>query len=166
MSTLQKNQQITVRNAEEKDAGAIRSLLNVLNESENNPVRHALMDAQQLIQQSKNASVGRVPLLLLLAESEGEIVGFLVAYEGFDVASMTYGMHVADMVVQPTKRRRGIGRLLLKHLAKICATQNGAWMSLTCLQSNIVGHNFYTALGFSEVSVQFFAMGKTAMQAL
>lgn len=92
------------------------------------------------------------------------MLGVLIAYPGFDVATMTQGFHISDMVVFPHVKRQGVGRALMQQMARFCLQRQGRWLSLTSMRSNIVGHKFYQALGFQAVDVQFFAIGKNAIQ--
>jgi ribosomal-protein-alanine N-acetyltransferase len=76
-----------------------------------------------------------VPLL------RGFLVGYII-YEDFQIA---------DLAVDPTSRRKGIGRSLLVHALEE-ATQLGAERALLEVRkSNEYARNLYMSLGFSEI---------------
>ena len=155
--------QLTMRALRKADAHDVAHLLNALYRDEGSSPSTQTLTADDVSRmlQSKQPTIKA-----MVAEYENAVVACVIYYAGFDVQSMTSGVHVADMVVHSNARRQHIGRKLLAFLAHEIAASGGAWMSLTCLKENQVGNKFYRALGFSEVSVQFYAIGARAMQNL
>ena len=51
-------------------------------------------------------------------------------------------------------------------LAATALAEKKEWLSLTVLKNNTQARAFYQALGMSEVVVDFFAMGATALATL
>ena len=80
---------------------------------------------------------------VFVAEWNGSIVGFAVVEPRVDGESELDGLFVDSNV-----RRRGIGRLLIEHCAKIIRTQKSVAL-------NVVGNphakDFYTACGFEVI---------------
>lgn len=164
-----------IRPAQLRDARSIAQLLNHLNAVDENPVVHSEQDVEKLLalseRQNTSQHTNSCPTLQIFVaqirtNNGPEIAGVLIAYPGYDVASMCHGLHISDIVVSPNHKRHGIGRALLKKASEHCLFHDGAWISLTSMKTNIVGHKFYQALGFVAVDVQFFAIGKRAMQSL
>ena len=153
---------ITVRPATPADCAAIAQLMSELNREEGYEVQS---DAEQ-IASALFSENNPATLHALVAQTESEVVGALLYYAGYDTLSASYGHHLADMVVTHSHRKQGIGRALMAALAKQTLAENKAWVSLTVLKRNSAAREFYTALGMTQVDVDFFAMGKTALAQL
>lgn len=86
--------------------------------------------------------LARDPASLLVAESDGRIVGSVIA--GWD----GWRAHLYRLAVHPDVRRRGVGRLLLaaarEHLAELGATRLDAMV----LEGNDLGQAIWHAEGF------------------
>lgn len=152
---------ITIREANERDIPAIAGLLDALNAAEGYEVA---TDIGALTAALKGAH--QVAFAALVADAAGSIVGTLLYYPGYDTLSASHGYHLADMVVDATHRRSGVGRALVGALADKALAENKAWLSLTALRSNEDAQAFYRALGMREVDVNFFAIGKQALASL
>ena len=87
------------------------------------------------------------------------VLGFAFYYWGYDLASESYGCHLADFAVHSDSRRQGIGTSLLAHVGEECAKHGGKWLSLTCARNNYVAKSFYQFAGLQSVDVEFFAIG-------
>lgn len=150
----------TIRAHTTEDVPRIAHLLNALYASEGSASLLGAGDISAMLANTKTV------MRIVVAEYNKKLVGCILYYDGFDVQSMQPGIHVADMVVENAHRRQSVGRRLLAYVATEIADAGGAWMSLTCLKENLGGNKFYTALGFQEVSVQFYALGARGMQML
>lgn len=84
---------------------------------------------------------------VLVGEWEGKIVGFALFFSNYSTFLTQPGIYLEDLFVLPDYRRQGIGRALLKSVAKI-ANARGAgrleWSVLDWNQSAIV---FYEKMG-------------------
>jgi ribosomal protein S18 acetylase RimI-like enzyme len=156
---------LNIQKAKIADAAGIARLLNMLNASDANGMQHSIADAQNLIRKM-DQNADHMNLRILVAQRADTLLGLLIAYEGFDIASMEYGLHIADLVVDEAARQQRIGHALLRAIATDCLAHNGAWMSLTCMKTNVIGHKFYQAFGFQPAPVQFYAIGKNRMRAI
>jgi ribosomal-protein-alanine N-acetyltransferase len=74
-------------------------------------------------------------------ERVGFILGWLVADE----------LEIIDLVVDPQRRRQGIGQQLLAHLMKETAERGATTVVLEVRQSNEAAQKLYKKLGFLEV---------------
>ncbi len=148
-----------IRSATRSDATAIAALLQALYHAEGNPVAVDTADLQRRLFDAPRG----LDVRALVACDGDTVVGTLVYYAGYDVLSASDGYHLADMIVAEGHRRRGVAKALFKALAKQALAEAKEWVSLTALRSNGVAKQFYASLGMTQVDVDFFAIGKTAL---
>lgn len=153
MSTL-----LTVRPYHPNDIPRMAELITELNEREG--YEHA-MNAENLAKVFAADAPVRVYAFVALAD--GKLCGLLMYYDGYDTLTNSYGCHLTDMVVSLSHRRQGLGETLLKTLMAQVEQLNYQWVSLTVLKKNDEARSFYKSLGFTEVAVDFFAIGSKAM---
>ena len=153
---------VIIRTATPADVAAMAELLSELNHEEENDV---IADAGA-ITAALFGDARAVAVSALVAVSGNTIVGTLLYYPGYDTLSASYGHHLADIIVTKTARGHGTGKALLQALAKLTLDEKKQWVSLTVLKRNDVAHEFYRALGMTQVSVHFFAAGEKALGAL
>ena len=88
----------------------------------------------------------------IIAESEGEAVGFAVYFQNFSTFKGKPGLYLEDLFVKPEWRKHGIGRALLVRLAQI-AVERGCprfeWVALDWNQNAI---DFYEKLGAKQLN--------------
>ena len=153
---------LLIRAAVESDIPAIAGLLDALNQFEGVAV---VTDTKRLrAALFENAS--EVKLAALVAQIEGQVVGTLLYYPGYDTLSASYGYHLADMVVADAYQQQGVGKALVKSLAARALAEQKEWISLTALKRNAAACGFYRALGMTQVEVNFFAIGRNALAQL
>ena len=70
----------------------------------------------------------------LVVELDGEVVGYAVYYPGYDTDSATRGVYLADLYVDETRRRQGLGRALLAALAAAARSDGARWMFWSVLK--------------------------------
>lgn len=93
----------------------------------------------------------------ILARVGGEAVGFAVYFFNFSTFLAKPGLYLEDLFVKPAWRRRGIGRLLLSHLAQIAVERGCGRMEWSVLDWNEMALSVYRAIGarpMSEWTVQ------------
>lgn len=83
----------------------------------------------------------------LVAESEGEIIGYLLYHPGYDVDYVTRILHIIDLYVQEQWRRQGVGRALMEEAAKICRQLGGTQLFWSVYNRNKPAFAFYESLG-------------------
>lgn len=83
----------------------------------------------------------------LVAESDGEILGYLLYHPGYDVDYATRILHVIDLCVRERWRRQGVGRALMEEAAKICRRLGGAQLFWSVYVRNKPAFAFYESLG-------------------
>jgi ribosomal protein S18 acetylase RimI-like enzyme len=83
----------------------------------------------------------------LVAEQDGNIVGYLLYHFGYDSDSATRILHVVDLYVNESVRRLGVGRALMSAAAKLSRDAGGAELFWSVYVHNKVAASFYESLG-------------------
>jgi GNAT superfamily N-acetyltransferase len=82
----------------------------------------------------------------LIAEWDGEAIGYALFF-GFYSSCKGSGIFLEDLFVQEAFRRRGIGRALLCHVARIARQEGSYGMRWEVLDWNESAIKFYKSLG-------------------
>lgn len=93
----------------------------------------------------------------LIAEREGEAVGFALFFHNFSTWEGRKGLYLEDLYVTPAARGGGVGEALLRRLAGIAVERNCARFEWSVLDWNEPAIAFYRkmgALGMDEWTVQ------------
>lgn len=101
-----------------------------------------------------------------LAEVDRAPAGFVSAYPGYDLHTASRGWHLGDVFVGAQFRRRGVGKALLRFLAKQVRASGGVWLAWTVSQANEPACAFYETLCAHRMPVHFMALGKSGMDGL
>lgn len=83
----------------------------------------------------------------LVAESNGEILGYLLYHQGYEVDEATRNLHIIDLYVRGQWRRRGVGRALMEEAARVCRRLGGAQLFWSVYVRNEAAFAFYEGLG-------------------
>jgi GNAT superfamily N-acetyltransferase len=83
----------------------------------------------------------------VIAEENGESVGFAVYFFNFSTWLGRRGLYLEDLYVRPEKRGSGVGRQLLMHLARIAVERGCGRMEWAVLDWNEPAIGFYKSLG-------------------
>lgn len=87
------------------------------------------------------------PFECLIAEQGGAAVGFALFFHNYSTWRGRRGIHLEDLWVTPTARRRGVGRALLARVAAIADERGCARLEWAVLDWNEPAIAFYRALG-------------------
>jgi diamine N-acetyltransferase len=82
-----------------------------------------------------------------IAEWEGEAVGFALWFLNFSTFRGRHGLYLEDIFVRPALRGKGIGKALMRHLARRCVEGNFARFEWTVLEWNKPSIEFYRSIG-------------------
>jgi GNAT superfamily N-acetyltransferase len=92
---------------------------------------------------------------VLVAEADGELIGFITAYQDLHSVRFGYRAWVEDFAVHPERRSRGVGRALLE-AAKAWARERGAThLELDSAEGRKDAHRFYEREGAAYRSFSF-----------
>jgi GNAT superfamily N-acetyltransferase len=89
----------------------------------------------------------RPPFECLLAEENGEIVGFALFFATYSTWLGKQGLWLEDLFVLETHRRRGIGRALLGRVAQLAVERGCGRLEWAVLDWNAPALGFYRRLG-------------------
>ena len=133
--------QITIRYAQESDIPQILFFIRELASYEN--MLDDVVATEDLLREwifeKKKAEV-------ILAEENGESVGFALFFHNFSTFLGRAGIYLEDLFVQPEHRGKGIGKALLQRLAQITMERSCGRLEWACLDWNKPSIDFYLSL--------------------
>ncbi len=88
----------------------------------------------------------------IVAEVDGEIVGVALYFTNFSTWSGRDGLYLEDLYVKPEARGTGLGKALLRRIARIAVTRGCARVEWSVLDWNTPARAFYEALGAKAMS--------------
>jgi GNAT superfamily N-acetyltransferase len=83
----------------------------------------------------------------LIADMDGSPVGFALFFHNFSTFLAQPGIYLEDLFVVPEHRARGIGRALLKELARLAVERECGRLEWSVLDWNREAIGFYERLG-------------------
>jgi RimJ/RimL family protein N-acetyltransferase len=138
---------ITIRNLTKEDAGAFLQMLNQLD----NETKYMMYEAGErpqdvILIQNKLASADESSSLLICAENDGEIVGFLSAGKGDFIRNR----HSAYIVIGILKKgqSKGLGTAMFEKLLQWAKLQRITRLELTVMCHNVSAIALYRKFGF------------------
>ena len=87
----------------------------------------------------------------LLAEVDGEAVGFALFFHNYSTFEGRPGLYLEDLYVAEKARARNLGRRFMARLAAIALDSGGTRLDLSVLREN-PARGFYHRLGVAEVA--------------
>ena len=132
---------ITVRPATEQDSATIVRLAHGLSLTDGGR-------ASRLTEESyRRDGFGPEPAFrVMLAEVDGTAAGYALYFSGYDTDRASRGVYLADLFVDVQFRRYGVGRALMKAVARACSDLGGEWMFWSVLKRNRAARKFYRTL--------------------
>jgi GNAT superfamily N-acetyltransferase len=137
-------QELVLRPAREADIPEIYALIHALAEYE-----HASADAVPVTESDlREALFGSPPAVeVLLAYVGSQVAGYAMFFHNFSSWRGKRGIFLEDLFVRPEMRRCGIGRALLREVARIAVGRNCPRMEWLVLNWNEPAISFYRSLG-------------------
>jgi GNAT superfamily N-acetyltransferase len=83
----------------------------------------------------------------ILAESEGQAVGFALFFHNYSTFLTKPGLYLEDIFVLPEYRRQGIGKALLAKVAQIALERDCGRLEWSVLDWNVSAQAFYRNMG-------------------
>jgi GNAT superfamily N-acetyltransferase len=83
----------------------------------------------------------------VLAEEDGQAVGFALFFHNFSTFLARPGIYLEDLFVLPDHRGHGIGRALIAHLARLAVERGCGRLEWAVLDWNAEAIGFYERLG-------------------
>jgi GNAT superfamily N-acetyltransferase len=134
---------IDIRNAEPADIGTIHEFILGLAEYER-------LEGEVRLDQAvlKRHLFGPRPMAeVLIAEQDGEPIGFALWFHNFSTFEGRPGIYLEDLFVRPEARGLGAGKALLKRLAQIALERDCARLEWWVLDWNEPALAFYRSIG-------------------
>ena len=138
--------QVSYRFATEKDVPVILDLVRQLAEYENAADR--VVATEELLRESLFENHAAE---VLLAEVDGQSVGFALFFTSFSTWLGRAGIFLEDLFVLPSERGKGYGKGLLQRLAQIAVERNCGRLEWNCLDWNQPSIDFYLSLGAEKM---------------
>lgn len=82
-----------------------------------------------------------------LVEVQGTVVGYALYFHSFSTFLGRPGIYLEDLFVRPEMRGHGIGKALLRYLAKLAGNEGCGRLEWACLDWNQPSIRFYRGLG-------------------
>jgi len=132
-----------LRPANPRDIPAILALIQALAEYEK--LSHEVRATSEQLTQSLFGSPPGAEVVLGCADQEA--VGFAVFFHSYSTFLGQRGLHLEDLFVLPAWRRRGLGQLLLRHVAGLAVARGCGRLEWSVLDWNEPARGFYLAHG-------------------
>jgi GNAT superfamily N-acetyltransferase len=134
---------ITIREATEEDVLLIRQFIGELAEYEK--LSHEVTATESLLREHL---FGPRPVAeAMIAELDGEPVGFALFFHNFSTFLGRPGIYLEDLFVRPHARGKGVGRALLTEIAKLAVRRKCGRLEWAVLDWNEPAIGFYRSLG-------------------
>ena len=137
---------LTIRFAEEEDCGQILEFIRALAAYEK--MEDQVVATEELLGEwifrKRKAEV-------LLACLDGKAVGFGLFFHNFSTFLGRAGFFLEDLFVLPEYRGKGLGKALLRNLARITVERGCGRLEWNCLDWNQPSIDFYLSLGASPM---------------
>jgi GNAT superfamily N-acetyltransferase len=88
----------------------------------------------------------------LLAEEDGEVVGYALFFPTYSTFASRPNLYLEDLFVRPEYRGRGHGKALLAAVARLACERGCGRVEWLVLNWNESAHRFYRELGAEPVS--------------
>jgi GNAT superfamily N-acetyltransferase len=151
---------ITIRKAESRDASLVFDLIRELADYER--LAHEVDATENDI---AKALVGDQPRVFAdIAEWNGEPAGFALWFYNFSTFRGRHGIYLEDLYVRPDFRSKGIGKALLRHLARRCVAEDLPRLEWWVLDWNEPALRFYRSIG--AVPMEEWTVQRVAGEAL
>ena len=133
---------LTIRAATTADASTVADLVRELADYEK-LLHEARATPEDFLRELESAN----PVIrVLLAEWQGQPAGFALYFFNFSTFVGRKGLYLEDLFVRPAMRKHGIGRALLRALARIARDENCGRMEWAVLDWNEPALRFYKSL--------------------
>jgi GNAT superfamily N-acetyltransferase len=138
---------LRIRAAAEADAELLFGLILELAEFEK--LTDAVSGDAELLRRSL---FGQRAAEALIVELDGEPIGYAIFFTTFSTFECRSGVWLEDVYVRPDKRRAGIGRAVMEHLAALALERGHVRLEWTALDWNEPALRFYEKLGATQLS--------------
>lgn len=139
---------LNIRPATSADAAVIASLVRELAEYEKLSHEARATDVDFV----RELDTSNPVIHVLIAEWDGTPVGFALYFFNFSTFVGRPGLYLEDLFVRPAQRSNGIGRALLRALARVAQDRDCGRMEWAVLDWNEPALRFYQSLGARQMN--------------
>jgi GNAT superfamily N-acetyltransferase len=132
---------LVIRDATAADAAIVLSLVRELAEFER--LAHEVVGDEAMLRQALAAGHSAA----LVAEEDGVPIGLALYFHNFSTFLARRGLYLEDLYVRPEFRKQGVGRALLRRLARIAIERGCGRFEWAVLDWNVDAMRFYESLG-------------------
>lgn len=143
---------MSIRRADEADIARIARLFDAYRRFYGQPSDIARADAFLRERHARGESA------LLLAERDGDAVGFTHLYPLFSSVRMARAWLLNDLFVADSARRQGVARALLDAAAEFARGEGAAGLMLETGRDNEPARALYRAAGWNEDATQWYSL--------
>ena len=137
---------LSVRRATPNDASAILGFIRGLAEFEREPASSVKVTEAEIV---RDGFGDRPSFEVLIAEQNGEPVGFALFFMNYSTWEGTSGLYIEDLFVDESARGTGAGRALMAAASAVARERGCARLELSVLDWN-PARAFYERLGMSH----------------
>jgi GNAT superfamily N-acetyltransferase len=138
---------VRIRAAERRDVPVLLGLIRELAEYER--LADQAMGTEERLE--RHLFGERPAAEAMIAELDGEPVGFALFFTTFSTFRCQPGIWLEDLFVRPEHRRAGVGRALLGQLGRLAVERDCGRMEWAALDWNTPALEFYASLGARPV---------------
>lgn len=144
---------LRIRRAGADDAPLVASLIEELNAHQREPLGHVTAEAVR-----RHGSGEAPEFAVLLAELEGDAVGYALFHPTWSTEVGERGLFVYDLFVRDEARGRGVGRALMAAVAGVARAEGRTFLWWCSKPWNGEAQAFYAGLGAIEEEVRAHAL--------
>lgn len=137
-----KFKELNIRFAEEKDVKLILDFIKELADYEK--LLHEVVATEEIL---KETLFDKKAAEVVIAEHEGEPIGFALFFHNFSTFLGRPGLYLEDLYIRPEMRGKGYGKTLLAFLAKLAIERKCGRFEWWCIDWNEPSINFYKSIG-------------------
>jgi len=136
---------LSIRSATVEDLPVILAFIRGLADYEK--LTHEVEATEEKLSATLFPSNGRPAAECVFAHLGGAPAGFALFFHNYSTFLAKPGLYLEDLFVKPELRGRGIGRALLRHLAKLANARGCGRMEWSVLDWNQPAIEFYESIG-------------------
>ncbi|MFD1260864.1 GNAT family N-acetyltransferase [Entomomonas asaccharolytica] len=136
--------ELIIRNAKPSDAATILSLITELAIYEK--AEHEVLATEETIKSSL-FSEDSTAKAFVCENEQGKIIAYAIYFYNYSTWLAKKGLYLEDLYVAASERGKGVGKLLLLHLAKMAVEEGCGRFEWSVLDWNTPAIEFYESLG-------------------
>jgi GNAT superfamily N-acetyltransferase len=91
-----------------------------------------------------------------VAENQHGVIGYLLYHFGYDSDKAVRTLHIADLYVDLSARKQGVGRALVARVASVARNAGAEDLIWSVYHSNALAATFYGSIGAERIKDVFF----------